>query len=915
MADIRCSNCGRNNPDFLDVCQFCQNPLKPESMVHPGESPTKKNTGELEPILPEWLRDVRQQARESAEEEATQAATQPKIEKEEPPDLLAGLAVQASSDEEDIPDWLVGLSPVEEKTSSEAESPSDFFAQFEKSEPPPAAETTQEETPAWMAGEAAGTPSSEQKDELTDWFAATSAEPVEPFSFDVLQDEKDVPGDFGFFASQAPEPAASQEPEDLSWLRDLEASSKQSAVPPEEPSPTLPPSSQEDLSWLSTLGGTPEPSVEEPAPALPPSSQEDLSWLSTLGGTSEPSVEEPAPTLPPSSPEDLGWLSTLGDTSGPFVEEPASVLPTSSDEDLSWLSTLGGTPEPSVEEPASALPSSSDEDMSWLRNLGIPEQTPAADGPSVQPFAQQDDLDWLKSLDGQDETAPEEQPQLSPRRTAPLGENTGDQTMPDWLRSAVEGPSMPPPGAASLDWFASHDEHVDQLPTLSAPESLDQTQEQPASVDSIFDIPSGEPAPISSQDVDSLFSVEMPDWLSGEPEATGETPASTESAAPFVKEGDALAPVDLPSWVQAMRPVESVIDEASATDEDQTTEKEGPLAGFRGVIPSAPIGSLRRPKPISMKLQATNEQQAGAALLEQILAGETTARAIKSAPLVASQRMLRLALTGLFLVVLLITIWFGSQAMPVPNALPAGLVRLSNVVAGIPENSPVLVVVDYEPSLAGELEAVSGPLLDQMVSARRPVFTFLSTSPTGSALVERLMTNTGINKPVPAGFGYQSGGQYFNIGFLPGGSAGVLGFLENPKMAMPAVNVNNFSDFSAVVVLTDHAESSRVWVEQLENFKQVDPALANQSLLIVASAQTGPLLQPYVSSGQVDGMLSGLSDAAKYEAVNNSRPGIARSYWDAFGVGLMMAIALIVFGSLWSLLTKLRIQRAETEGG
>ena len=64
MADIRCPNCGKDNPDFLDVCQFCQTPLKPESMVHTGEKPTKKNTGELEGVLPEWLRDTRQQARE-----------------------------------------------------------------------------------------------------------------------------------------------------------------------------------------------------------------------------------------------------------------------------------------------------------------------------------------------------------------------------------------------------------------------------------------------------------------------------------------------------------------------------------------------------------------------------------------------------------------------------------------------------------------------------------------------------------------------------------------------------------------------------------------------------------------------------------------------------------------------------------
>ncbi len=47
--------------------------------------------------------------------------------------------------------------------------------------------------------------------------------------------------------------------------------------------------------------------------------------------------------------------------------------------------------------------------------------------------------------------------------------------------------------------------------------------------------------------------------------------------------------------------------------------------------------------------------------------------------------------------------------------------------------------------------------------------------------------------------------------------------------------------------------------------KQLDLALTNQPLFMVASAQAGPLLQPYVSSRQITGMISGLPDAARYE--------------------------------------------------
>ena len=97
----------------------------------------------------------------------------------------------------------------------------------------------------------------------------------------------------------------------------------------------------------------------------------------------------------------------------------------------------------------------------------------------------------------------------------------------------------------------------------------------------------------------------------------------------------------------------------------------------------------------------------------------------------------------------------------------------------------MLVVMDYQPALVGELEAASGPLLDQMALSRHAQFIFLSTSPNGSALVEHLMTNTNLSKPAPDGLGYQLETQYFNLGFLPGDSAGVLAFVENPKMAMP----------------------------------------------------------------------------------------------------------------------------------
>jgi hypothetical protein len=102
--------------------------------------------------------------------------------------------------------------------------------------------------------------------------------------------------------------------------------------------------------------------------------------------------------------------------------------------------------------------------------------------------------------------------------------------MPDWLKNATEEPSMP----ALSDLLEDAD--------VTPPSTF---QPVPSSPDSAF----------PGQDIDSLFSAEMPDWLSAG-ETTGETDSQKRESLPF---DESISPADLPSWVQAMRPVESVI--------------------------------------------------------------------------------------------------------------------------------------------------------------------------------------------------------------------------------------------------------------------------------------------------------------------------------------------------------------------
>ena len=121
MADILCPHCNMPNPDDQNVCSFCRQPLHiaaNDEAIRPGDMPTKKTTAELEPLLPQWLRDTRSRARQDAEDEqAEQAAAElakPASEEPSAPDWLAGLEAAArDEDEEKLPDWMRGIGPAE----------------------------------------------------------------------------------------------------------------------------------------------------------------------------------------------------------------------------------------------------------------------------------------------------------------------------------------------------------------------------------------------------------------------------------------------------------------------------------------------------------------------------------------------------------------------------------------------------------------------------------------------------------------------------------------------------------------------------------------------------------------------------------------------------------------------------------
>ncbi len=863
MDSIRCPVCGEVNPANAEFCQNCMSRLEPltgplkgeDAPLQPGQIPTKKVTAELEPILPQWLREAREKARQSATEDAADSSLTAKDSAPivpSTPDLLAGLASQSDDEEEEVPDWLVSLTgnaPAKKKKNAPGAEDTqvkwvELGGHEEVEEPAPSIGATQSPsetplqntTPSWMMPQEPAP----EKDELADWLSRADQPSASSLDQSPASSQP---------AESFPPAFSTSKPEDMDWLRNLEPQPFASTPALEPQSPDQP---RDDFNSQSHPTTTPPPASDVP------------DWLNNLQ-SQQPAFDS---TLPPAQEEQAAiplqsdWLGTVG-TDTPNQSEPAAP-----GEIPDWLKAFGQTPV--TAEPSASLGSSSNTMPDWLK-AAAPQS--AADVPSA--------------------SAP------SPSLSSPDVDKTpvAPET-PDWLSSLQ--PAQPqfstPPADSKAPAFTAQETPQPPAPALAF--SDDST---------------------TAANMDSLFaSMQAPDWLAGPAPKSADQTSSETNPPSAEQKGEAIAPAELPSWVQAMRPVESAIPPSPPSSGDSSAEAAGPLAGLQNVLPAGPgFRPTSKPKAYSIKLNATNEQQTQAALLEQILAAEAAPIPMKAASVIMSQRVLRWIVTVLVFLFVGGIFFTGSQIFAVPdksNDPSNGQTEMAiSAIGKIPASAPVLVVFDYEPSLSGEMQTVAQPYLNLMLLLQHPRLTILSSSPTGSALAENFMAG-----PL-ASRGYQRGSQYIDLGYLPGGLAGVYDFAQNPAAAVPLgadgsqawqsaplKGVTRISDFAAIIILTDSAEAGRVWIEQ------AGPLRGNASMIVISSSQAGPMLMPYFASGQVNGLINGLNDASKVEQVYEQN-GLARQYWDAYSVGLLLAAGMILLGGLWSLARGLQARRAEKE--
>ncbi len=576
------------------------------------------------------------------------------------------------------------------------------------------------------------------------------------------------------------------------------------------------------------------------------------SWLEKLRGSS------PEPDSTPSNPE----------------EPPADENQESEGVDTpAWLSSIRS--KINIENPPTEESSQSDPGIDWLTKLRKQTEelsltSESEDSPGISSDAGNEDISLESRL-----------PELEPDISVP--DNNEPENPTDSVLSLV---------MKDTEDTNSQDETL--LEETDIPEGMELNDNGTLpSASAMFDD--------SDQPSEKITTKGLPDWLSsfigvGEGENTPESALLTgldEEAG-----GNGIEPGSIPSWVKAMRPVEQTQGDVQAQKEaDRRFEESGPLAGIRGILPVSEV-EFNYSQPNLKENRETSPTNIS--LFENTLKTETEEKKVPIYKRSKTSNVVRWIIAVILLLVVILIQVGGNPPDLLPKNLPEETMAFFRSVSALSQGANILLVLDYDPAYSGEIEvAVNAPISLMMVKQAN-LFT-LSTAPTNIFLADNLLKSVSLTHP-SAAEKYVTKEKFQVLGYLPGGQSGMQNLLRDFKGSLPVglnlkksiemtslTGIKTLNDFEAIMILTDNPDTARIWVEQ------VGPSLTKPAIWMVVNSQVITLVRPYVRSGQIDGLISGVYGAASFEQIIQ-QPGAAAQIWNGYYTALLLSMVMIIAG-------------------
>lgn len=739
------------------------------------------------------------------------------------------------------------------------------------------------------------------------------------------------------------------------WLQSLLADAEldlpapAAVEPPVEP-PAAPPQPPPAVPAPAAQGVVESLPVVPPDAVLPVATVEEVlpDWLPPdLATPGAPDKNLPDWLQPESPAVSAGaWMQNLPDWLRGDTGQLAPVSVDNTPQDgldwfPDWLNDAEGTPDRSVStkpvEDVMALPAPA---------APPPNAVPAAEppAPATPPAELRSELpSFLRDLEEDDFlTTSSESNRLPPwLLPAEAQAETRDSDLPPWIRPTITDdinwlnslgvPGLPPIRTPAL---AVRVEDVDFL--ISPRENRGLTTE------TLRPAPS-EPATIASP----VAPDDIPAWLdSAKPLQADhqDVGAAHESQTTSAAVEPLATPLGvLPAWLESLRPSDKASAPArpiapNATDDDML--QQPPLSPTDAmaasvehvsesvVVPDglriAPVIAATSKRPLRPAatpdlLTVTALQQAQSQLWQGLLQPVIIAPAVQP----QAQRLWqflrrhfiaieRVAVALILLVGMGLAFRFQPLLLSLPDStdLP-GAVTVTEAIQALPPGSEALLVADYSLGNAAELSPSVQLVAGQLVRQHVPLG-LVSTNPSGALLLKQLLQSTIRDSAVTD---YQYGLNYTNLGYLPGGLAGIQAFLTDPQNTVPLEfvdgtpawfgaleGVQHSTDFELVVLAVADPDQARLWLEQLGINQQ--PGLSNSTLarnvVLIVPSGTEPVVLPYTQTAYtpVIGVLPGKLGAAALAVAQHLPEHASLRQWRVYGSGVLLTVLLLLIGNL-----------------
>jgi len=265
-------------------------------------------------------------------------------------------------------------------------------------------------------------------------------------------------------------------------------------------------------------------------------------------------------------------------------------------------------------------------------------------------------------------------------------------------------------------------------------------------------------------------------------------------------------------------------------------------------------------------------------------------------------RLSRIDRRYIYLVILICVIVPLVAGVRMEMSVTAPVRGLYEAIDSLKPGSYVWLAADYDPGSMPELYPMNVALVEHLFSKDIKIIC-AALWPPGPPLAQRVF-----NTLAPK-YGKRYGVDYVNLGFKEGREAVMVSVAEDMKATFPRdflgtpwdsipmlQGISNLGDVEMIVCVSAGYPGIKEWVQQIST-RYMIPIGGG------VTAVSGPEMYPYIQSGQLVGLLSGMKGAAEYEQLVG-KPGLGLSGMVAQSYVHVMVVVFILFANVVFFLEK-----------